>query len=74
MFKALMLGLHKRIDRCERERLKQAKLNRETRFQEVRVETRKAAGRLARTKALADMPLPMRKRPKTSMTKKGKQK
>jgi hypothetical protein len=64
MFKQIVLGIHSRIDRSERERRKQKKLNRETTFQEVRVETRKAAARLARTKALADMPLPTWKKPK----------
>lgn len=57
MFMRFVRALDGIVDRTKREKRKQSKLNRETWFQEVRVETRKAAGRLARTKAKADSPI-----------------
>lgn len=73
LIRGLVLGLHSVIDRTEREKRKQAKLNNETRFQQERVATRKAAGKLARTKAKADGPIRTKAKHTTS-TKKEKRK
>ena len=68
-----ILALDRKLDRNKREEKKRAKLCSEISYQENRVKTRRAAGQLARTKAMADMPLPGQRKPKQPKPK-GKRK